>query len=53
MHLDWAAQHPGRDAADRTYFLVEVTSATDIPELLLREAENAVIDSINSTYLPD
>ncbi|NKY27312.1 hypothetical protein [Nocardia gamkensis] len=50
MHLDWAAQHAGQDAADRAYFLLEVTSATDIPEPILREVEDAVIDSINSTY---
>jgi hypothetical protein len=50
MHLDWAAQHPGQDAADRAYFLLEVTSATDIPEPILREVEDTVTDSINSTY---
>ncbi|WP_280241182.1 hypothetical protein [Nocardia abscessus] len=50
MHLDWAAQHPGQDAADRAYFLLEVTSATDIAEPILREVEDAVTDSINSTY---
>ncbi|WP_280345339.1 hypothetical protein [Nocardia abscessus] len=50
MHLDWAAQHPGQDAADSAYFLLEVTSATDIAEPILREVEDAVTDSINSTY---
>ncbi|MGK8501594.1 hypothetical protein [Nocardia asiatica] len=50
MHLDWAAQHPGQDAADRAYFLLEVTSVTDIAEPILREVEDAVIDWINSTY---
>ncbi|MFR9751630.1 hypothetical protein ACL02S_11400 [Nocardia sp. 004] len=50
MHLHWAGEHPGQDAADRAYFELEVTSAMDIPEPILREVEDTIIDWINSTY---
>ncbi|MEV6556730.1 hypothetical protein AB0M22_13500 [Nocardia sp. NPDC051756] len=53
MHLSWAAQHPGEDPADRGYFLLQVQSATDIPESVLREVESALWEWIDSTYHGD
>lgn len=50
MHREWATEHPGQDPAERAYFLLRVDSATDIPEPVLRAAETAITDWIDSTY---
>ncbi|WP_459545831.1 hypothetical protein [Nocardia sp. X0981] len=50
MHLDWVREHPGRPPDDRAYYLMEMTSSVDIPEPLLRKAEDDIIDWIGSTY---
>lgn len=50
MHREWAADHPGQDPADRSYYLLRVESSTGVPEPVLREAEVAVTDWIDSTY---
>ncbi|MFI1463825.1 hypothetical protein [Nocardia carnea] len=50
MHLNWAREHPGQDSGDRAYYLLEMTSPVDIPESLLREAEDNITDWIGSTY---
>lgn len=50
MHLDWAREHPGQEPGDRAYYLLKMTSPVDIPESLLRRAEDNIIDWVGSTY---
>ncbi|WP_459547317.1 hypothetical protein [Nocardia sp. X0981] len=50
MHSTWAEEHPGQDPGDRAYFLVEMTSPADVPEPVLRKAEDEIIEWIDANY---
>ncbi|NUP25106.1 MAG: hypothetical protein HOQ44_00145 [Nocardia sp.] len=50
LHLDWAEEHPGQPAGERTYFSLETISPVDVPESVLRRAEDEIIEWIDRTF---
>lgn len=50
LHLDWAEEHPGRSPGDRAYFSLEMISPVDVPESVLRKAEDEIIEWIDRTF---
>ncbi|MEV3966116.1 hypothetical protein AB0M34_35505 [Nocardia sp. NPDC050193] len=50
MHLEWAEEHPGQDPGDRTYFSLEMASPVDVPESVLRKAEDQILEWIDTTF---
>ncbi|WP_327151140.1 hypothetical protein [Nocardia sp. NBC_01329] len=50
LHLDWAEEHPGLVPGERTYFSLEMICPVDVPESVLRSAEDGVIEWIDKTF---
>ncbi|MEU1980896.1 hypothetical protein [Nocardia sp. NPDC019395] len=50
LHLAWAEEHPGQAPGERAYFSLEMTSPVDVPESVLRKAEDEIIEWIDTTF---
>ena len=46
----WAEEHPGQEPGERACFALETNSPADVPESVLRQAEDQIIEWIDTTF---